>query len=238
MNINRELKIIWWAPERCATKVTAEILKKFGFEVINLKNNSTLKFSEAYHSHQIIFPEGYEDYRLICNVRNPYDRVLSFYLNFTSNGRSFVYLKNKKEELQKRINTYVHELFEYSINQKMNINFVDEVPIRDYVTKLTFDGKIPDQLIRMENLEEDLSNLDFLRESNFWKSGEIQEIVQNNKFRNSRPFEYRDLYTIDSAAKVFNYFRKHFFICDYDPFSFSKEQLSNEDKIKFLHEIC
>lgn len=237
MNVNRELKIIWWAPERCGTKITAEIFKKLGFEVVNLKNNSTTSLSQTYHSHEIIYPDGYEDYKVICNVRNPYDRVLSFYLNFTSNGRSFVFMKNRKEELKKRIFTYVFELFEYSINQKMNINFVDEVPIRDYIKKLKFDGKIPDQLIKMESLEKDLYNLEFVRESVHWKSGEIQEILENNNYKNLRPFEFTDLYTPNSAAKVYEYFKKHFLICDYSPFSFTKEELSNEDKIKFLHEI-
>ena len=123
MNINRDLKIIWWAPERCATKLTAEIFKKFNFEVFDEKKNHFTKLSETYHSHQISLPEQFHDYKIICNVRNPYDKVLSFYLNFTSVGKHFVYLKNKKDELKNKIDLFCLELFEYSINQGILENY-------------------------------------------------------------------------------------------------------------------
>ena len=237
MNVNRELKLIWWAPERCGTKITSKILEKFNFEVYDEKKDIYSPLSQTYHSHDIGVPEKFQDYKVICNVRNPYDKVLSFYLNFTSIGKNFVFLKNRKFDLQKRIENFTLELFEYAINQKVLVNMSREVPVRNYVSKLHFNDTIPDYLIRMENLKEDISKLSFISESNEWRSGEIQESIENNDFINKRPFKFQDLYTMSSASKVFNYYRKHFYICGYDPFSFSAENLSNEDKIKFLHEI-
>ena len=89
----------------------------------------------------------------------------------------------------------------------------------------------------MENLLADFSKLDFINQSKEWQTGEIQDLIEKNEYINKRPFDFTELYTMNSAIRVFDYYKKHFYICDYDPFSFSKEQLSNEDKIKFLHEI-
>lgn len=237
MNVNRELKLIWWAPERCATKLTADIFKKLGFEVLDQKTGIFTPLSETYHSHDIVLPEEFKDFKIICNVRNPYDKVLSFYLNFTSVGKNFVYLKSKKTELQHKIERFSLELFEYAINQKIIRTYIRTVPVRDYVSKLSFNGIIPNHLIRMENLLEDFSKLDFINQSKEWQTGEIQDLIEKNEYINKRPFDFTELYTMNSAIRVFDYYKKHFYICDYDPFSFSKEQLSNEDKIKFLHEI-
>lgn len=237
MNINRELKIIWWAPERCATKLTAEILKKFNFEVYDKKTDTFSPLTSTYHSHEIVFPEEFRDFTIICNVRNPYDKILSYYLNFTSVGKNFVYFKNKKQELREKIDRFAKELFVYAINQKILGTYIRQVPVRTYVTKLSFDEVIPKHVIRMENLEEDFSKLNFITQSKWWQSGEFQDLIQNNKFMNKRPFGFNELYTFESAARVFDYYKKHFFICDYNPFSFTNQDLTNDEKIKFLHEI-
>lgn len=237
MNVNRELKLIWWAPERCATKLTADIFKKLGFEVLDQKTGIFTPLSETYHSHDIVLPEEFKDFKIICNVRNPYDKVLSFYLNFTSVGKNFVYLKSKKTELQHKIERFSLELFEYAINQKIIRTYIRTVPVREYVSKLSFNGIIPNHLIRMENLLEDFSKLDFINQSKEWQTGEIQDLIEKNEYINKRPFDFTELYTMNSAIRVFDYYKKHFYICDYDPFSFTNEELSNEDKIKFLHEI-
>lgn len=237
MNINRELKLIWWAPERCATKLTADIFKNFGFEVLDQKTGIFTPLSETYHSHDIILPEEYKDYSIICNTRNPYDKVLSFYLNYTSTGKNFVYFKNKKDELQEKIDRFTFELFEYAINQKIRINYTMNVPVEKYVRKLHFNDVLPNHIIKMENLMEDFSKLDFITQSKGWQIGRIQEMIEKNDYINERLFRFDELYTMNSAIRVFDYYKKHFYICDYDPFSFTNEELSNEDKIKFLHEI-
>lgn len=237
MNINRDLKIIWWAPERCATKLTSEIFKKLGFEVYDSQKNSFTPLKEIYHSHQIIFPQEFSDYKLICNIRNPYDRVLSFYLNFTSVGRNYVYTKHKKDDFKKRMDIFTSELFEYAILQNKLINKESNIPVKYYVTKLNFDAKIPDYFIRTENILNDLSNLDFITQSKEWTSGELQELVNTNQFHNKRPFKFSEVYNLEGANRVFNFFKKHFYICDYDPFSFTNRELTNEERIKFIHEI-
>jgi len=237
MNINREHKIIWWAPERCGTKITAEIFKKFNFEVYNPKKDTFQPLKESYHSHAIQVHPKFEGYTVISNIRNPYDRILSFYLNFTSVGKNFVYTKNRKHKLQERLDYFILELFQYSLKENKIENLERETPVKDYVSRLNFDNFVPTKFIRMENLIDDLSKIDFIVDSQFWANGEIQEMVEKNQFLNERPFHFSEVYSMTSAFKVFDYYRKHFFICDYDPYSFTVKTLTNEEKFNFVHGI-
>lgn len=237
MNINREHKIIWWAPERCGTKITAEIFKMFNFEVYNPQKNTFQPLKETYHSHAIELHPNFADYRVISNIRNPYDRILSFYLNFTSVGKNFVYTKNRKHKLQERLDYFIVELFQYALNENKIQNLERKIPIKEYVRTLNFDNCIPTKFIRMENLIEDFSKIDFIVDSHFWKSGQIHEMVEKNNFLNQRPFKFSEIYSPKLAFKVFDYYRKHFFICDYDPYSFTLKTLTNEEKFNFVHGI-
>jgi hypothetical protein len=89
----------------------------------------------------------------------------------------------------------------------------------------------------LENIKEDLSKLDFISESPMWKSNFFDEFISNNPYLNIKPYKFNEVYTYESAQLVFNYFKKHFFLCNYDPFSFTKETLSDDERKKFLHEI-
>jgi hypothetical protein len=57
-----------------------------------------------------------------------------------------------------------------------------------------------------------------------------------NEFIKKRPFHFSDVYTQTSAKYVYEYFKNHFYLCDYDPFSFTKSILTDEEKKKFLHD--
>ena len=85
MNISHEHKIIWWAPERCGTKATAHIFTKLGFEYFTNTNGELKKNLNIdginYQSHDIDIPDIYKDYKVICSIRNPYDRMLSIFSN-------------------------------------------------------------------------------------------------------------------------------------------------------------
>ena len=93
MNFSTKHKVIWWAPERCATKLVADIFSHYNFEYKNNVNSVAKELTAPYHSHGIFVPEEFNDFKLICSIRNPYDRVLSLFTNFTSIGSQIVYTK-------------------------------------------------------------------------------------------------------------------------------------------------
>ena len=88
----------------------------------------------------------------------------------------------------------------------------------------------------MENLYEDLINLDFVRESSVWNTESIKELIENNKFKTNRNFKFDEMYDIDSAKRVYLFYKSHFHLIGYNPFSFTTEELTKEQKVKFLHD--
>ena len=239
MNISHEHKIIWWAPERCGTKATAHIFSKLGFEYFFGADETKKHITDDginYQSHNIEFPEKYNDYKIICSIRNPYDRMLSIFLNFTNTGSSFVCTKNRLQTFVKTYEAFIREMLLYN-----KVTTVEDLKIRpiqnSYLYKYRFESRIPDFFIKMESLEEDLGKLDFVRDSEIWKSGYIQHYLKNNDYINKKPFNFNEVYTFESAKRVYDYSKKQFIISDYDQFSFTRQELSNQEKMKFINDI-
>jgi hypothetical protein len=44
------------------------------------------------------------------------------------------------------------------------------------------------------------------------------------------------MYDLKSAKKVYHLYKKHFYLCDYNPFSFTHNELTKDEKISFLHD--
>jgi hypothetical protein len=237
MNFSTKHKIIWWAPERCATKLVADIFSNYDFKYKENIKSEPKELTSPYHSHAIFVPEEFNDFKIVCSIRNPYDRALSLFTNFTSIGSQIVYTKTTKQIFIDRFSEFVIQLLRYSEVRKLDSDPEKNTVLKNYVAKYDFDDRIPDYFIRMEHLKEDLSKLDFIAESPLWKSDFFDGFISNNPFMNLKPYSFDDIYTFESAQIVFNYFKKHFFLCNYDPFSFTKESLTEEQRKKFLHEI-
>jgi hypothetical protein len=238
MNISHKHKTIWWAPERCGTKATAHIFKHFDFDFILNYPKSTV--GNSYQSHQIILPPSkYEDYNVICSVRNPYDRILGVFLNFVSMGKSSIYLKNNHLETMKIFSIFINELFSHKeIKTKFDINpKKDNIILNTYVSKYNIDVTVPTNFIRMEHIVEDMSKIDFINQSHLWSSGYIKNYLTKNEHINNRPYKFNSVYTMETAKKVYEYHKQFFLTLGYDPFSFTTEELTNEEKMRFLHEI-
>ena len=231
MNVSHENKAIWWAPERCATKITAQILSEAGFFTNNIE------LSQSYHSHEFGIPTGCEDYKIFCNIRNPYDRIFGIFLNFTNFGINFVYTKDKKQDLITQFEYFIDEFVTKNTRFSENNEIGEEPTLWRYFHKMNFLQKYPDYFIRVENLKEDLSKIDFVTNTYIWKSGQIDELLMKNPFLKKRPFTFDEIYTERGANKIFHYFRKQFFLLGYSPFSFTKEVLDNNHKKYFLHNI-
>jgi hypothetical protein len=242
MNISHKHKTIWWAPERCGTKATAHIFNHFDFDYIPKGTEKHMKLNKQtqYQSHEIIEPPSkYEDYNVICSIRNPYDRMLGIFLNFVSSGKSSVYFKDKHNLMVDNFTIFINELFSYEqIKPKFGINSKRFKVILDtYISKYNFDVTIPSNFIRMENIGEDICKIDFIKNSPLLSSGYIDNYLTKNTHINVRPYKFNSVYTFKTAQKVYEYHKQFFLTLGYDPFSFTTEELTNEEKMRFLHEI-
>jgi hypothetical protein len=95
--------------------------------------------------------------------------------------------------------------------------------------KWTFNDKIPNSFVRLENYEDDIRKINFINEE-FIDSSQI-------KLKEQRTFEFNEMYSAESAKKIYHFFKRHFYLCGYDPFSFTKEKLTDKEKISFIHDI-
>jgi hypothetical protein len=240
MNISHKHKTIWWAPERCGTKATAHIFRHFDFDYTGVLGNKDLPKSAHYQSHELILPlNEYSDYNVICSIRNPYDRMLGIFLYLVSSGKSSVYFKDKHNLMVDNFTIFINELFSYKeIKPKFGIESKrNKVILDSYISKYNFDVTIPSNFIRMENIVEDISKINFIKDSPLLSSGYIDSFLSKNVHINVRPYKFNSLYTIETAKKVYEYHKQFFLILGYDPFSFTTEELTNEEKMRFLHEI-
>jgi hypothetical protein len=195
-------------PQQTSEEITTNFLKKYDFEPYEGNN--------------------YLDYDVICNIRNPYDRIISLYFKKHFNN------KLTKKELtptyKKMFNEWVDTAF---ITNKLIVSVANLPKFTlsgvNQLEKWTFNDKIPNLFVRVENCKEDILKIKFISE-------ELTDLSKIN-LKEERTFEFNEMYSFESAKKIYYFYKKHFYLCGYDPFSFTKEKLTNEQKISFIHDI-
>lgn len=208
MNVSHEQKMIWLSPEMSGTDIVSKILENNGFVEVQNRTESELLIQ-------------YPHYKVICGMRNPYERV--FLLHFIGDLRSFGISKHHFNLVKDEFNMWVEKTF---IPQKLKVSiddtFIKSSKTINYLKKWSFNDKIPHFFIKNESIIEDLTHLGF-------NSGDVKiekEIHQ---------FNFRQMYDFNLAKRIYHYYKKHFYLCDYDPFSFTEDELTEEQKITFLH---
>jgi hypothetical protein len=236
MNISHKHNVIWWAPERCGTKITREIFSDYDFFVFDPKQNNEVSLKTRYTSHFNQISEEYSKYKLISNVRNPYDRIFSVFLFFLYSD--IIIEKSIHQKIKERFNKWVLSSFQSKktlvdlskFNKTDNVNY-------NFLSKWNLDSRIPDYFIRMENLSEDLQNLDFIKTNSYWSKEKIESTIENNRFITNKPLRFDEIYDFESARRIYFYYKRIFNVVGYNPFSFTKEYLSETEKCSFLHDI-
>jgi hypothetical protein len=208
MVISHTFKTIWMFPQQTGEEVTTDFLKKYGFETYNV--------------------DDYLDYHLICNIRNPYDRIISLYFQKHFNNK--LIKKELTSVYKKMFNDWVDSAF---IPNKLMVSVANlpkfTISGVNQLEKWTFSDKIPNSFVRLENYDDDIRKIDFINEK-------FIDLSQIN-LQEQRTFKFNEMYSAESAKKIYHFFKKHFYLCGYDPFSFTKEKLTDEEKISFIHNI-
>ena len=223
MNISHKNKVIWWAPEESGEKTMSEILKNYDFLVINDKNDNVI-LSGSNYDHFVTKSEEFPDYKVICTVKNPYRRVFSLFLRFNLNNS--IVKKSDLLTLNEQFNEFIDKII---ISDKLRVKVLvlldKEYPEMMYLKKWVFDDKIPDYFVREECFDEDIKNINFITDFE----------VKKHKL-NDDSYDYKTMYDLKSAKKVYHLYKKHFYLCDYNPFSFTHNELTKDEKISFLHD--
>jgi hypothetical protein len=208
MVISHTFKTIWVFPQQTGEEVTTNFLKKYDFDTYN--------------------GNDYLDYHLICNMRNPYDRILSLYFKKHFNNK--LIKKELTPTYKKMFNEWIKAAF---IPNKLIVSVANlpkfTISGVNQLEKWTFSDKIPNLFVRLENYEDDIRKISFINE-------EFIDLSQIS-LQEQRTFEFNEIYSTESAKKIYHFYKKHFYLCGYDPFSFTKEKLTDEKKISFIHDI-
>ena len=210
MNISHEHKLIWLSLEMSGTENVPKILEKHGFLSVEVKTEEQL-LSE------------YHDYKVICGMINPYERV--FLLHLKGDLRSIQLKKHHFDALKTEFNDWGRRmLIPNKLTIVVNDTFIKTNNTTKYLKKWVFDHKIPNFFVKSEDLINDLNRLGFIDE----------DIIINNDVKQ---FNFNQMYDFDLAKRVYHLYKKHFYLCDYSPFSFTDKELTDEEKISFLHDI-
>jgi hypothetical protein len=210
MNISHERKLIWLSPEMSGTENVSKTLEKYGFLSVEDKTEEQLLFE-------------YPDYKVICGMKNPYERV--FLLHFEGDLRSIQLKKHNFDDLKTEFNEWGRQmLVPNKLIIVVNNTFIETNNTTKYLKKWVFEQKTPDFFVKNEDLVNDLNKLGFIDE----------DIIINNDVKQ---FNFNRMYDFDLAKRVYHLYKKHFYLCNYNPFSFTDKELTDEEKISFLHDI-
>lgn len=230
MNINREKKYLWFAPEQTNSDLFYNLFLEGGFEPVcreEFKTNK-LEFSQdEWHE-----PE-FDEFEIITSLKNPYDRLVQIYLEYEIKPIIPI-TKDIEPKLIDFFQKWVFDLFECN---KMIVRVNDwgkDVLVSKVLKKFLFRDKLPSYVIRWESLIDDLNNIsEIIPRYDLQKKRELDNMInfESTKFK----FDYRNFYNFDVARIVYNYYFNHFYLGGYDPFSFSQIEMSTSEKNKFLH---
>lgn len=229
MNVSIENQVVWLAPERTASSITKKVLEKYNFFSKRKKNNYKLvNFQTDEQSHENMIDEEYSNFKVISNIRNPYDRVFACYQKYYLEKPIY---KNSKDFSTKFQNWVRDNFWSQGPYFFLSPRYDDG---KNFFQKWTFENQNVDFFVRSENLLEDILNLPFVIKSEDEKQ-RIHSLINDNPYRNQRYFSFQEAYDHNSAKLVYEYFKPCFYKFNYSPFSFTKEELTDHEKILFLH---
>jgi len=210
MNISHERKLIWLSPEMSGTENVSKTLEKYGFLSVEDKTEEQLLLE-------------YPTYKVICGMKNPYERV--FLLHFEGDLRLIHLKKHHFGDLKAEFNSWGRRiLIPNKLKIKVDETFINTNNTTKYLKKWGFDHKTPDFFVKSEDLINNLNRLGFIDE----------DIIINNDVKQ---FNFNQMYDFDLAKRVYHLYKKHFYLCEYSPFSFTDKELTDEEKISFLHDV-
>jgi hypothetical protein len=148
-----------------------------------------------------------------------------FLLHLKGDLRSIQLKKHHFDDLKTEFNDWGRRmLIPNKLTIVVNDTFIKTNNTTKYLKKWVFDHKIPNFFVKSEDLINDLNRLGFIDE----------DIIINNDVKQ---FNFNQMYDFDLAKRVYHLYKKHFYLCDYNPFSFTDKELTDEEKISFLHDI-
>ena len=238
MNISHRYKLIWWASGRCASRFTSRILSplqfynydepiitKLGpyFDLLHEDDSSDLPMGAF--SHKLIVPANIDlsGYKIIANIRNPYD---IFYSNYRLESIEHLRGILKKNPTESDIQVSFEDWAK--IEMEFYYNNIEQIKNAWDIYNLQKKSDV-DYLIRYEYLNDDILNVPLISE--LYNSNEVYNKVVNSLLED--PTEYRrglphinqtfkDVFNEEMANYVYERYKYQFDEFGYDKDSWKK----------------
>jgi hypothetical protein len=206
MNGSHAMKFIWWGTAGCGSRSTQVFLTQAGCDDLKNYNEGYKIPSEGSHTHAQGIPEGMEDYPIICNVRNPYSKCVSSFLDETSDKHHRNYGMEFKEWI-----------LELTSEDRLRFDY-DHY----YISEWEKIGRRPNYLIRLEHMGEDLRKLPMYQHNERFENAMTS--VRVNSYMNENPRDeyvgnfqkFQKYYTQEIADIVYNNHKEYFELGGYD----------------------
>ena len=182
-NVSEKYKTIWLAPERTGSRKVSEILTFYDF-----KQNDTPVFNFGNYNFSHVMPTDgrYSDYKIICNTRNPYSRVYSLFKNF-------------------------YDKFDFKNKGNFKKYLTEDLPNGQMIPMVVNPilNRVPDHIIRLEYMTEDLLKIPFIFD--VLSEKQIELLAQHGKEID----EWEPFYDQESKDIVYEYCKDQFIFGGY-----------------------
>jgi len=201
---SKKYGVILWLPEKTGSTHCWSLMSDFEFKRYTLDLKKQIDYSngisENRHSHEHNLPNEHQKFLLIQTMRNPYTMLSSYFRM----NRIKVNIPNK--------NIFYSFVYETIYNDSYKI-----------ISHYNYSIRKPNYFIRVEHLFEDYSKIPFIRESELFKSGNLELKCKIPLNKNTHNFtSWQDLYTQETADLVYYNFSKIFSEMGYDKDSWKK----------------
>ena len=196
MNWSDELKVVWLTPMRTGTRSSGYLMNEFNFQFF--------KSTNEVPTHLCEIPEGKENYYLICNIRNPYSRMVSLYYMYMDSVNNF----NESFEKWVRSN-FIFREEDYNIFLSVRLQKLKK-PV--------------DRFIKMETFEKDILSLPFIQNNLDRLKNVIETKISSNVFENEyedkmgkKRKPWKSFYDQETADVLYSKLK-----CEFDYFNYDK----------------
>lgn len=194
MNVSHEVRWVWWAPGRCATRSVYAFLSQYDFVDMSGDTPPGYPGRADGYTHNLGVPYGCENYRVMMQVRNPYSRLVSMWR--------------------------LECLSDYRPIQQATTPFADFAKTRNSLDlSMAYRTKTPDMIIRQETLSRDLAVVPFVDLTDTVQRSMFDRFIVFNRYTGGDIFDWRLLYNNRLADLVYESNRAAFEDLGYDRYS-------------------
>lgn len=190
-NVSEKHNVFIWLPMKTASSTLSWIFAHYDFKKVRYESDgshSIIQNDVTHFGHNTDMPPNSDGMKLICSLRNPYERFFSFFKMHISKDTNKITPENFENFLEKELVTHKSLLYESSS---------------------IFEKRKPDYFIRTENMYRDLIEIPFIRESKLNTCGILEEMCEK-KINETFDFEH-NLFDNQKYKFIINeLFSKHF----------------------------